>query len=187
MRTMAVATAEGSARLLPRLEAAHEQWVLIYAVFVGAISNALINTGLGWISIRNVSHVPLVGASALHPSLVTQALGTLFFLPFFTTLITTYGVREELANGNLVRLTPPDTNWWRRLFPQRLVARGARLGLVSLLVLGPIVTVLIVGLAHGGADRNSYWFLNSCLSVIYGAIATPIIAIAAMCDAPHAE
>lgn len=184
---MAVAAVEGSTRLWPRLEAAHEQWVLMYAVLVAAISNALVNTGLGWVSVHNVNHVPLAGLSVLHPSLVTQALGTLFFLPFFTTLITTYGVREELKNGNLQRLQPPDARWWRLLFPDRLVARGARLGLAALVALGPVVAILIVALAHHGADRNTFWLLNSCLSVIFGAVATPIIAIAAMCDATHAE
>jgi hypothetical protein len=181
---MAVATAEGSVRLLPRLEAAHEQWVLVYAVLLAAISNALVNTGLGWLDIRKISHVPLTGISVTHPSLITQAVGTSFFLPFFTVLITTLGVREELKKGNIVRLDPPDGRLWRLLFPPGLRARAARLGLASLLTVGPIAATVIALTAPHGCGRYQFLLVNSAVSVIFGAIATPVIAIAAMTDQP---
>lgn len=179
---MAVVTAEGSGRVWPQLEAAHEQWVLIYAVLLAAISNTLVNTGLGWLGARHESRIGLSGLSVAHPHLISQAVGTCVFLPFFTTLITTYGVRQAVADATIVRLDGPDSRWWRFLFPPGLLARSLRLGLLSLVVLGPIIAVVLATTLPHGTTRDAFLLVNTAASVVFGGITTPIVAIAAMCD-----
>jgi hypothetical protein len=179
---MVVAAADVARRGWPRLQAAHEEWVLLYAVLLAAVTNAAINTGLGFLDIRHHSHIPRFGVSITNASVITQAVGTLFFLPFITCLITTYAIRQELQRGNIQRLDPPTGLWWKVLFPERMTLRGARLGLAALVALGPIVVVVLAVTLPHGLSRYGFVVFNSAFSVIFGAIATPIIAIAAMCD-----
>jgi hypothetical protein len=183
---MAVATAEGSKQLWPRLQAAHEQWVLLYAVLFAAIANTAINTGLGWLAIQHRAAVPKYGIGILHATVITQALGTLFFLPFFTTLITTAGVRAELQRGAMERLEAPGNRVWAGLFPARVLVRALRLGAITLLVAGPITAAVIAGVVHSDMSRHTFLLFNTAWSVALGAFVTPIVAIAAMCDEVHA-
>lgn len=179
---MAVVTAEGSGRVWPQLEAAHEQWVLVYAVLVGAISNTVINTGLGWLGARKESHIGLSGLSLAHPHLISQAVGTCFFLPFFTSLFITFAVRRAVAEEALTPLDCPSARWFQLLFPAGLLARSLRLGLLSLVVLGPVVAVVLDATVPHGTTRDAFLLVNTAASVVFGGLVTPIVAIAAMCD-----
>jgi len=147
----------------------------IGSMFVNFPINALI----AWAMFRKLDVVPFEG----DPSIWNDTIGTSFFLPLFTALIGTRLIRGALRSGHVAAL-----GWTRathpmlRLLPRGSFLRGALLGLVCALTIGPLAGMLFgaVGLAPLG-----FWawiVLKASYASVLGLFVTPLLAIWAIAE-----
>lgn len=173
-----------SAGRVPRrgqLQAEHRRWIVANALVGTAVVNAAINAALAWVSVRGVNSVPVWTAS-LEPSIVSDSLGTLFFLPLITTVLCTTAVWRDLRVGRLERLEGTWCGLGDRLRNGRL-RRGMTLAAWCTGVLSPVTVVILVGIDFGDLNRTDFVLYKTAFAVGLGAIVTPFVALRAMSDA----
>ena len=164
----------------------HRRWIIVNAVIMTAVINAIVNAGIAWLSAIGRSRVPLWAAPlAGGPSTVTDTAGTLFLLPLFTTIILTAVIGLELRRG---RLTPlryrGGLETLRRVLPPKTVARGAALGAICFVLLAPPALALVIGLDFGDISVGAFVGYKAIFGVLYGLAVTPLIAVLAIGSAP---
>ncbi len=150
----------------------------IGSMFVNFPINALI----AWAMFRKLDVVPLWG----DPSIGGDTIGTSFFLPLLTALIGTRLIRGALKSGHVAAL-----DWTRathpilRLLPRGAFLRGALLGLMCALTIGPLAATFFgaVGLAPLGFW--SWVVLKASYAAVLGLFVTPLLAIWALAPAPQ--
>lgn len=169
----------------PVLLPAHRHWLVANALLASANINLLLNAGIGFASAHGHDRLPTWSTAVTHSSVLGDSLGALFFLPFFTCLLVTTGVRRELADGALPRLSGrPTGRWWRLIVRDRTLARAARFGAATFVVLAvPVGVVVRLAIPHGLASHD-FAIFHVLYTVGLGAIMTPLIAYAAMTDQP---
>ena len=70
------------------MSSAHRRWIVINALLVTALINAVVNAGIAWLSAGGRSRIPLWATPIVGgPSTLTDTAGTLFILPLTTTII----------------------------------------------------------------------------------------------------
>jgi hypothetical protein len=158
----------------------HRRWIVINALVVTAFVNLAINGLIAWLSIRSQHAVPIWGLPGPgKTNVMTDSVGTLFFLPFFTCATCTTAVWAQVRAGRLPRLealaVPP------RLAHGR-VRRGAVLGAVTAAVLSPIVVAVLAVAQLGSVSTTQFVVYKMALGVVLGAAVTPVIAVLAMAD-----
>jgi hypothetical protein len=168
----------------------HRRWLALNALAVSALLNAVLCAGIAWASSVGAEPIPLTAIPFLHgPSTLTDTLGTLFVLPFVTTLLVTAAVRRDQRHDRLpalVLLRPGSgsgTRWLDRL-PRRPLRRAAELGAGCLVVLGPPLAALLVVTDFGGITQSTFVAYKAVFGVAFGLVVTPVAALAAMTD-PH--
>lgn len=116
------------------MTASHRRWIVINAILVTAVINAVLNGLIAWATAAGRSRIPLWSTPLVGgPSTVTDTVGTLFILPLTTTLILTAVVRLELRRGRLEPLRCRGGLETLRLYlPPNSLARGAALGTLCL-------------------------------------------------------
>jgi len=166
------------------LHAQHRRWIIINALLITAVVNVVINGALAWFSIRTQHAVPIWGLPAPgKTNVMTDTVGTFFFLPFFTCATCTTAVWREMRAGRLPLLET-------LAVPSRLahgrLRRGAVLGVLTAAILSPIaIAVLAVG--HlGNVSPTQFVIYKMVLGVLLGAAVTPVIAVLAMTDRTNA-
>jgi Ser/Thr protein kinase RdoA (MazF antagonist) len=159
------------------LDAAQRRWIWLNAVLITAVLNVAINAGLAWATAGDEA-VPLWSAPVVGgPSTITDTAGTLFLLPLITCLLVTTAVRREVRDGRLARRVD-----LLHALPRNRLLRGAVFGAFWFALLAPPAILLIVVLGFGDVSPEAFVVYKVVLSVLFGALVTPFIAIAAMND-----
>ena len=147
------------------------------ALLITAAINFVLNGGIAWLSARGMTSVPLTPSRALlRPNLMTDTVGTLFLLPFITSLLCTTAVWQQLRRGQLPAAPAPT---WRR--PSTRRHRGLLLGAICL-ALAPGLLALLAAAAPDGLQPAQFALYKALLGLILGALVTPVIAMWALTD-----
>jgi hypothetical protein len=169
----------------------HRRWLAVNALAVSALLNAVLCAGIAWASSVGAEPIPLTAIPFLHgPSTLTDTLGTLFILPFVTTLLVTAAVRRDQRHDRLpalVLLQPGFVTQWLDRLPRRPLRRAAELGAGCLVVLGPPLTTLLVVADFGGITQSTFVAYKAIFGVAFGLVVTPVAALAAMTDPQQPE
>ncbi|MGN6472541.1 MAG: hypothetical protein ACTHK4_02690 [Mycobacteriales bacterium] len=168
--------------VIDRVPAAHRRWIILNSLIITAVLNAVISTGVA-LAQAHGDHVVAWSLSPIKTTLLGNTVGTLFSLPLITTLLVSAAIRREQRLGTLPAITWP---FERRVLSWIAVPgalrRGWRLGVVTFLVLAPIDVLLVVLLGRHGTTAIHFAVLQAVVGVVLGAVLTPLIALAAMCD-----
>ncbi len=172
------------------LAAEHRRWVLVNAVLIAALVNAVLNALIAWGSAANEDSIPLWAIPLVEgPSVVTDVVGTFFILPFLTTLLITTTAWHELRTGKIAPLSV-DRSSDRLLsrLPRTRVRRGAYFGLLSMLLFAPLAVVIVLAFDYGDIGVGEFVLFKAIFGVVLGLVVTPFIAVAALTDeVPQAE
>jgi len=164
------------------MSSAHRRWIVINALLVTALINAVVNAGIAWLSAGGRSRIPLWATPIVGgPSTLTDTAGTLFILPLTTTIILTAVVQRELRRGRLDPLRcRGGLETLRVCLPPRSVARGAVLGAICFLLLAPAVLALLLATGFGDISTGAFVGYKAIFGVVYGTLVTPLIAVLAI-------
>ncbi len=158
----------------------HKRLLIVDECIGAAVVNFAINAALGWLAYRARPSLPLFGAT----SIATDTLATAFVLPLVTVLVATPLIRLGVARGKLPPLDPPIAS--PRGLPRRpraLLARGAVLGVASmLLVAAPFVAALALVGPQSVTPARMVWCKGGFAAVL-AALVTPLVAWWALEDA----
>jgi hypothetical protein len=141
--------------------------------------------GITWISVVRQHRVPLWSWPLIRTSTEVNTVGTLFILPFVTTLLATAAVWRELSTGRLAPLPASSIGLLARL-PGSRVRRGIQLGAACLAVLAPGAVALVAGTRFGDISRGDFVVFQTVFTVCFGAVVTPLVALRAMADGERA-
>jgi hypothetical protein len=162
----------------------HRRWLFLNTIVIAAVVNAALNALIAWGSAANEDEIPLWAVPLVEgPSLITDTVGTLFILPFLTTLIVTTVVWHELREGRIAPLSKRTSGLLARI-PKTRARRGAYFGAVTTLVLAPPGVLILVLRDPGDVSVGDFVLFKAIFGVVLGAIVTPPIALAAMTDDP---
>jgi hypothetical protein len=163
------------------LDRDHRRWLLINAVLIAAVVNAALSALIAWLSAVNEDQIPLWSAPLVGgPSTVTDTVGTLFVLPFLTTLVITTVIRGELEHGRLRPLA--ETLRLSERLPHGRARRAALLGLLCMLLLGPIAVAILVLTDFDDLGVGEFVLYKALFGIGLGALVTPPIALLALGD-----
>lgn len=167
--------------MLGWIPSAHRRWIVINALLVTALANALLNGTIAWVSVRGEDNVPLW--STAQTSTVTDTLATLFLLPLVTCIFCTGAVWRELGAGRLNRIEGLSLRRPAlRALPASRALRGVVFGFLALVALAAPVTLLLVAVGLGDLSEGEFIAYKVSFAVALGALVTPAIALCAMAD-----
>jgi len=158
--------------------------LIVNALAVTAVINALVNAVIAWATSTGERTIPLASIPLLQrPSTLTDTLGTLFVLPFLTTLLVTTAVRRDQRLSRLgpLRLEPGCARTLVR-FPPSQLWRATIAGAGCLALLGPPCAVVLVMTGFAGITQATFVLYKAAFGVALGMLVTPVIALAAMTD-----
>jgi hypothetical protein len=162
----------------------HRRWIGIYAVGVSGLLNFCLTGGIAWLGARHQRSVPLwQGISATRAGLLTDTIGTFFFLPFLTTLLLSLGVHAARRGGELPPLAVPTTaRGLSGCVPKRLLRRALLLGLLTMVTASVVAVPLLFIAAGDGLSRDGFVVYKAVLAFILGLGVAPFVALCAMAD-----
>ncbi len=166
------------------LEPAHRRWLLLNALLIPAAVNAILNGGIAWLTSQGEGTVPLASLPLVgKPSTMTDTLGTLFILPFVTTMLVTLSVRHDQRTGRLPHLEPPlKLRQVMAHLSDNSVWRAVAFGTICLWFIGPLAALAVGLTGFGDIAEPSFVFYKVIFGVCLGLVVTPLIAVAAMAD-----
>jgi hypothetical protein len=177
-----MATAEGATAR--GLTPAHKRFLLRDALLIAAFINAGLSALIAWLVTLGEDEVPLAAVPlAEGPSVIVDTVGTFFVLPFLTTLIITTVVWAELRSGHLARVPLMPGSLAAR-FPDTRLRRGAVIGLLCMLALGPLAVVVLLLIDYGDISVGEFVLYKAIFGIVLGALVTPPIAMVAFGDEP---
>ena len=157
----------------------HRRWLVINALFITAVINLMMNGLIAWWSARGMTSVPLLPTHRLvRPSLLMDTVGTLFLLPYITSLLCTTAVWQQRRRVGLAAPAGVELTWRR---PPTRRRRGLLLGSLCLVLAPILLAVLAVANPHG-LSPTAFVIYKAVLGVALGALVTPLIAIWALSD-----
>lgn len=166
--------------VMTRVPATHRQWILINSVLITAFINIVLNAGLAAAGARG-HHIAWWTSNPFTTNLLYNTLGTLFFLPLLTVVGATPAVLKERASGALAPIEAPFTSrLWSWVCVPSVWKRGARFGLATLALLGPLDILAVVLLGRHGAEASHFVMFQVLFAVTLGVVVTPLVALAAM-------
>jgi hypothetical protein len=172
-------------RIWREATATHRRWVFLNAIVIAAFVNAGLSALIAWGSAASEDEIPLWAAPLVGgPSTVVDTVGTLFILPFLTTLIITTVIWHELREGRLAPLTRPPSGPLASAPPTRL-RRGVYFGALCFALLAVPAVIVLVILDFGDISVGDFVLYKAIFGVVLGAIVTPPIALTAMTDRPE--
>jgi hypothetical protein len=114
-----------------------------------------------------------------------DSIGTCFFLPFITCLIATPIVRSQLKNGTAPQVSALDVPRWAKRMNEPLLLRATKSGIVGMLLLAAPVYAAYFAFAPDSIETIRFIGLKSIFAGVFGILATPPIALVALCDKPE--
>ncbi len=160
----------------------HKRFLLLEEGVGSVIVNLALNGLIAFLTFRGAATVPLWGQQ----SIAGDTIGTTFLLPLITCLIVTPLARRQVRAGRV----PPvsGTPLGLHLMPGHTFRRGARLGLLTTIVIAPAT---IATLAALGVTQQSFWgfvTFKAVFAAALGAVVTPLIALWAIAgNEPNAQ
>jgi hypothetical protein len=145
----------------------------------GAVINFFLNAAIGWLLYRQLPRVPLYGAQSMAGDVVVTSL----LLPVLICLIATPLIRGEVARARL-----PAVSWLRPgsgravPLPSNLFLRALLLGLLSALLVSPIMVLALRWLGVHGLKFWSFVAFKASFAAALAAVITPIVASRALED-----
>ena len=162
----------------------HRRWLAVYAIGLTGVLDLCLTGGIAWLAVRHQPHIPLwQGISASRAGLLTDTVGTFFFLPFLTTLLLSPGVRAAQRGGELPRIRSDTTA--RDLashLPERLVRRGLYLGLITMIIASAVAVPVLFLAVGNGLSRAEFVVYKGVLAFGLGLVIAPLVALCAMTD-----
>ena len=179
-----MATAEGSAQ---GLTPAHRRFLIRDALLIAAVVNAALSALIAWLSTLGEDEIPLAAVPLIEsPSVIIDTVGTFFVLPFLTTLAITTVIWKEMRDGHLTRIPHAPGSLAERL-PKTRLRRAALIGLLCMLIFGPLSVVVLLLLDYGDLSIGEFVTYKAIFGVLFGALVTPPIAMVAFGDEPPQE
>jgi len=159
------------------LSSAQRSFLVKDQVIGPIVINALLNGGLAWLALRHHAPVTMGG----DPGIARDVLGTLFILPFLVALIANRLAKHGAQSKGLepFRFGIEVPAWVRRL-PSGRYARAALLGLVALVVLGPVLIGLLKALGVEAMSLGAFVVFKAVLAGALAGVVTPVSALYAL-------
>jgi hypothetical protein len=177
-------TAEGGT---VALTAAHRRFLIRDAIVIAAIVNGVLSALIAWLVTVGEDEVPNAAVPLVEgPSVVVDTVGTFFVLPFLTTLAITTVIWREMRAGHLTRVPLAPGSLAARL-PDTRLRRATVIGLLCLLVFGPLGALVLVLIDYGGISIGEFVIYKAIVGVVLGMVVTPPIAMVAFGDEPPPE
>jgi hypothetical protein len=177
-------TAEGGA---VALTAAHRRFLVRDALVIAAVVNGVLSALIAWLVTLGEDEIPNAAVPLIEgPSVVVDTVGTFFVLPFLTTLAITTVIWKEMRAGHLTRLPLTAGSPAQRL-PDTRLRRAGVIGLLCLLVFGPIGALVLVLLDYGGISIGEFVIYKAIVGIVLGILVTPLIAMVGFGDEPPPE
>ncbi|MBI3785038.1 MAG: hypothetical protein HY270_16735 [Deltaproteobacteria bacterium] len=155
---------------------AHKRFLLLEEGVGSVVVNLVINAAIAFLMFRGAPTVPLWGQQ----SVVSDTIGTTFFLPLFTTLIVTSLARRQVSAGRVAPFAgmPLGLQW----MPIHTLWRGVVLGLITAFVIAPPTVAILATLSN---DHSFWGFVafKAIFAAVLGAFVTPLIALWAIAGA----
>ena len=164
------------------MDAAQRRWLIVNAGIVTVVFNVVLNWLPASFAARDLDHVDLWTVPFVGTGVYTDTIGTLFVLPFITTLAVTSAVWRDRRAGRLAPGTLPVSLFALAIVPSVLPARAAWIGANTVAALAVPAAILLAILASDGLGHDAFIAYKTILGVVLGAVVTPLIAMAAMAD-----
>jgi hypothetical protein len=160
----------------------HRRWILVNALAIAALINLAINAGIAWATTAGERSIPLASIPVVQrPSTLTTTLGTLFILPFVTTISVSAAVHRDRQAGRLTDLELEGRHaWLLRRMPTDAGRQAVVFGLACLAILGPPAAIILLLTDPSGVSRLAFVVYSTVLAVVLGLLVTPILAAVAM-------
>jgi hypothetical protein len=153
------------------------------ALLIAAFVNAALSALIAWLVTLGEDEVPSAAVPLIEgPSVIVDTVGTCFVLPFLTTLAITTVVWKELRDGHLTRIPRPPGTVER--LPHTRLRRATVVGLICLLVFGPLSLLLLLLFDYGDISVGEFVLFKALFGILLGALVTPPIAMIAFGDEP---
>ena len=179
-----MATAEG-ATARGQLTPAHKRFLLRDAILIAAIVNGALNALFAWLFTLDEHEIPQAKAPLVGgPSVLVDSVATCFILAFLTTLVITTVIWGEMREGHLTRIPRAPGSLFDRL-PKTRLRRATVIGLLCMLVLGPISAAGVLLFDYGDISVGEFVAYKTVFGIVLGAVVTPPIALAAFGDEPR--
>lgn len=168
------------------LTPAQRRWFLLEQIVVPTLFNLAFNAGLGWLTFRMQTPVPLwsvpsMWTDLLKPSVGGDILGMLFFLPGLTCLIGTPLIQRAARLGKVERVgITPEQHWLLRHLPRSLWFRAAFIGFGCVLLFGPVSIGLLLLLGLNAWSLSAAVWFKGVYAGLLAALVTPPIALYAL-------
>jgi hypothetical protein len=176
-----MAMAEGSAQ---GLTPAHRRFLIRDAVLIAAVVNGALSALIAWLVTVSEDEVPQAAVPLVEgPSVIVDTVGTCFVLPFLTTLAITTVIWKEIREGHLTRLPLAPGSFADRL-PDTRLRRATVVGLLCLLVFGPISLAGLLLFDYGDISTGEFVLFKAIFGIVLGVVVTPFIAMVAFGDEP---
>jgi hypothetical protein len=158
---------------------AHSQRWILWQFVVGAfIVNAILSALVAWLFTLQQDAVSFSGVPLIdHTTVLVDSLGTLFVLPFLTTLIVTTIVRGELHHGELQR---PAVRAAFDGLPHGRLRRGAVIGAACFAVFALPVALVLLLADTPSMSIGEFVAYKAVFGAVYGLPVTPVIALLAL-------
>ena len=164
------------------MDAAQRRWLIVNAGIVTVVFNVVLNWLPAAFAARDLDHVDLWTVPFVGTGVYTDTIGTLFVLPFITTLAVTSAVWRDRRAGRLAPGTLPLALAPLAIVPSVRLARAAWFGATAVAALAVPAAVLLAILAADGLGHDAFIAYKTILGVVLGAVVTPLIAMAAMAE-----
>jgi hypothetical protein len=161
------------------LPAPNRRWLVVNAVIVTALINAIVNLLIAVGAVGDRDSVPMWGAPLIEPSVFWDLIGTLFLLPLITGALTTAAIRRDIRGGSLPPLAASfggargGAPGWQR---------GAELGAVAVVCMAPPLLIVLAVLGFPELSKSQFIAWHTGFAVALGILVTPLLAILAMAD-----
>jgi hypothetical protein len=177
-------TVEGAAAPAGQLTPAHKRFLVRDAIVIAAIANGVLNALIAWLFTIGEDEIPQAKAPLVGgPSVLVDTVATCFVLPFLTTLVITTVIWGEMRAGHLGKIARAQSSLLDRL-PGTRLRRATLVGLLCLLVFGPISAVGVLLFDYGDISVGEFVLYKAIFGIVLGAIVTPLIAMVAFGDEP---
>ena len=151
---------------------------------LGLVLNFFLNGASAWASFPPVATLPLW---ARGNCVAGATIGTSFFLPLTTCLLLTPFVRRALRRGSLPPIAVGDLPRGIRSLPRGVVARGALVGLLCALTLGPAACGLLDAAGVTELGRAGDALFKAVYTALLGLLVTPLLGLRALGDVAVAD
>lgn len=157
------------------------RYLLIAQTAIPVLFNITIPLLLGWLTFRTQ---PAVATWAFDKGAVADFIGTCYFLPAITCLITTPIVRRHVASGVVSGLPSEKIPGLLMFYRGGLIWRATKWGVTGLSLFAMPVVGTFTLLADETIPTVTFLVVKITFAVLLGCVVTPIIALVALTDNP---